>query len=168
MLLYGLALEGVGYFSNKFWTYIYLLTSHKKKNLVSVLNWLPPVIFSPLCLEPAPMVVPSLSFYLVSRSFFYFCLASKSIRLSWWYLLCIFFIAPILWNVKSSCCLSIHLGKQLRISFPCSSNVICDQGFLPNQSCVRSLHILWKSVCVPSHSLVFVLNLSLPVKRLPS
>lgn len=48
-----------------------------KKNLASVLNWLPPVIFGPsFGLEPAPVLVPSLSFYLASWSFFYFCLAN--------------------------------------------------------------------------------------------
>lgn len=101
--------RGSGIFFQQVWDmYIYLLTG-LKTNLVCVLNWLPPVIFSPLCLEPAPVLVLSLSFYLVSRSCFYFCLASESVRFSLWYLLYIFFIAPFLWNVKSSCCLSIHL-----------------------------------------------------------
>lgn len=170
MLLYGLALEGVGYFSKAFWTYMYLLTvaeltGLKKKS--GLCSKLPPVVFGPSCIEPPPILVSSLSFYLASRSF-YFCLASEFIRFSSWYLFfCIFFLLFPFFEILSHpvVCPSISASIH-RFVFHARVMWFVLKDFYQT-SLVFSPYIR-ESVCVPSHSPVFVLNLSLPVQRLPS
>lgn len=95
--------------------YISLLTvavDRSWKDLVSFLNWPPPLLFLPSCHEPDHVLLPSLPFYLAWSSFSHFYLASDCIRFSSWYLFLyiLFFLVQLLkiWITLLSISVNIH------------------------------------------------------------